>query len=188
MADLLKYLGLILILILLVPTVVALKGAGIKWADPSAVINEGSTKCIPYGIYNPWDEDISISLSIAGDITQFADSSALEPKFVKAGTFNEYSIWQEICFTPKDVKGCSPGETINFKGEIVASPVIEQETRGSGSVTATAAAAPLEIAVKCGAEVVSRNIILWGIIALAILIVIILIILLLRKKKQQQPL
>ena len=173
-----------IILILLAPAVFALKGAGIKWAASSEIIEEGSTKCISYGIYNPWDEDISISLGAVGEIAQFADILELKPRFVKAKTSNENAVWQEMCFTPKKVTGCSTGQIISFKGEVVAKPTIEQQAAGSGSITATSAAAPLEISVKCGAKAISINLIVWGIIV-AIILIIVLIILLIKKKKEK---
>ncbi len=172
-----KYLTLFLILILLMPFVAAMKGAGIKWGVASLYMDEGQRKCIDYGIYNPWDEDVSIALKVDGEIIQFADKIELEPKLVRAGTSSQDAIFQPLCFSAKRVSGCSVGEIRNFKGEIVASPVISQESSGSGSTTATSASAPLELAVKCTGAVglTSTTTILIGILIIVILLVIVLI-------------
>ena len=160
------------------PFAIAMKGAGIKWGVASLYMEEGQRECIDYGIYNPWDEDVSIALKIGGEGVQFADKTELEPKLVRAGTSSQDAIFQPLCFSAKRVSGCSVGEIRNFKGEVIAVPIISQEASGSGSTTATSASAPLEIAVKCTGAVSlsSTTIIFIGVLIIIIILVIILII------------
>lgn len=150
---------LILLFLLILPNAWALKGIGLQWYTEYAQIEEGKTGCVEYGVYNPWDENITIGLRASGEIEQFAKIP--EPKFVPAETFHESAIRTQICFKMPRVydKNCKLGsficehdcsEKITYDGEISA---IERAPKGSrggtGSAAVASVAADLKIKAMC---------------------------------------
>lgn len=182
-----------LLIILLVNNVFALKGVGIKWTSESAYVDEKSSVCLDYGIYNPWDEDTNAQLGVSKELQDVIRVKESETVFVKANTPSTGAVPVKLCFDiPKTYKGaclfagllckqtCSLGE-VNYKGEVVATGSGTEVGAGSGSTATVSASAPLEIRIKCDKHERSYVELYVGI--LIIILIIIGIVFFTRRKK-----
>ncbi|MFC2143311.1 hypothetical protein ACFLQN_02840 [Candidatus Aenigmatarchaeota archaeon] len=147
-----------IILVLLMSPVHA---AGIKWFTESETIIEGETKCVTYGVYNPFGHDVISSVSLSGEIVQIATVNEQEFE-VKGGTMNFQAIPVEVCFAASSEmyeehcllgpiaceKTCTQ-DRIALQGDIVVTDRMAQDKQTSGSKTTISASAPLEIAIGC---------------------------------------
>jgi len=135
-----RKLALAALILLLIPSVFATKGVGISWTQESAILPEGQESCLTYGVYNPFDEDVEITLAAEG-LEELNPNS--ETKFVSAGTSHSGAQKINICF---DVpKGC--GDTL--EGEIVAREAPKSIQGVTGSATVAMASVPLAIRISC---------------------------------------
>jgi hypothetical protein len=135
-----KKLALVALILLLIPTAFATKGVGISWTQESAIFPEGKESCLTYGVYNPFDENVEITLTTEG-LEDLNPSS--ETKFVKAGTSHSNAEKINICF---DIpRGC--GDTL--EGEIVARESPSSIRGVTGSATVAMASVPLTIKISC---------------------------------------
>jgi len=172
-----------LLLILLVPSGFALKGVGIKWTSESAYVDDKSSVCLDYGIYNPWDEDINAQLGVSKELQEVIRVKETETVFVKANTPNTNSVPVKLCFDiPKVYKDdcliagimceqtCSLGE-VNYKGEVIATGSGTEVSAGSGSTATVSASVPLEIRIKCNQQGRSYVELYVGILVLILIIV-----------------
>lgn len=169
------------------PLAEATVGVGIKWKTESEIVEEGSTQCITYGLYNPFDEDVMGFLEVTGDLENI--SKAEEPKLIPAGTDSEHAIPTQICFfIPKVYKeDCLlPGlfcekkceeEQVILKGQVVAAYQLKA-IGGTGSTTGSSFAVPLSLIVKC--EPVKRN--LMPLYLLIALVAVLILLIVLRKR------
>jgi hypothetical protein len=152
-----KYLGFLVLLLLLVSPVTASIGIGIKWTTESEFINENQERCITYGIYNPFDTDVMGYLTATQELAGLYQAE--EPKLIPAHTSSGEAIPTNICFTVSEVyeeksylgflpkRQCSE-EQVTLKGEIMAAYVLESGP-GMGSVTGVSFASPLRLRVTC---------------------------------------
>lgn len=157
-----KYTNLFLLSIFvlaLVPSVSALRGVGLEYGTTGQIVPDDIETCIPYGVYNPWDEDVYIKLSSTGQLADFSISS--ETKFVPAKTFHNDSVSMAICFKIPRVyeKDCiallackrtCPEERVEYDGLIIATEDRKMsEIKGTGSATSVSASAPLKLVISC---------------------------------------
>ena len=155
-----KVLFVAIILLLLINPVFARKGIGMVTHTESIVVDEGSQKCITYGVFNPWDEDVRASLDIKGDINSIITQKETQPKLIKALTTYQESTELELCFFVPQVyqEKCILGlscyqpctqEPIEYKGEVIAVEAREESTSGTGSATSLGISSPLTVKVNC---------------------------------------
>jgi len=184
-----KALLLFIIWLVFLPIVEATVGVGIKWKTESEIVKEGSSVCITYGLYNPFDEDVMAFLKATGDLENI--SKAEEPKLIPAGTDSEHAIPTQICFTiPKVYKEdcllfgylcerkCEEEQVI-LKGEVIAA-YQPKGIGGTGSATGSSFAVPLRLLVEC--EPMERDLTpLYLLIALVVLLILSII---LRKRSK----
>ena len=164
--KLMKKLALILLLgIMLITPALATKGVGIAWDAESAILLEGKKSCLSYGVYNPFDEDVDITLSAKG-LEELNPKS--ETKFVKAGTPHSSAETINICFkVPRLYENCEvPEKTIT--GEIVASEAPSSIKGVTGSATVAMASVPLSIKVSCNPSKLNQAILILLVAAIVI--------------------
>ncbi|HLC74116.1 MAG TPA: hypothetical protein VJH20_05785 [Candidatus Nanoarchaeia archaeon] len=159
--------------------------AGLVWRTESQFIQEGETKCIEYGLYNPGGEDLNIALYVSGDITKIAQTEKSESVLIKANTLHDNAINKQLCFrAPQNVfnkdcilptigcqQTCQYGN-VEYSGDIsTIAEKVGQGSGGQGSSVIIAETAPLSLVVKC--EESPRNFstaYLYGIIIIIIII------------------
>lgn len=159
--------------------------AGLVWRTESQFIQEGETKCIEYGLYNPGGEDLNIALYVSGDLTKIAQSEKSESVLIKANTLHDNAINKQLCFrAPKNVfqkdcifptigcqQTCQYGN-VEYAGDVsTIAEKVGQGSGGQGSSVIIAETAPLSLVVKC--EESPRNFssaYLYGIILIVIII------------------
>ncbi len=142
----------------------ARKGVGIVWTTETEIVNEGASHCIGYGIYNPWDEDVTATLSVSDELKGIITKEDTDPKFVPAETYHDQAIPVEFCFKLARVyardcliggmlceQTCSEPQ-VEYSGSILA---VEEQTggaTGTGSATSLGVSVPLKIKVGCNAH------------------------------------
>jgi len=140
----------------------ARKGVGIIWSTEKEMVNENSPICIEYGVYNPWDEDVNVTLTVAGELREVVTQEHSDVKFVPAGTTHDKAIPLKLCFTVPKVyeddciingflceQTCEQQE-VTFTGDVVAMEVKEQgPNSGMGSSTTLGVSVPLTLRVRC---------------------------------------
>ena len=187
---------LVLMVVLILPqATLARKGVGVVWDTETEIVREGSTHCVQYGIYNPWDEDVYAILSVSEDLKNIITNEESEIKLIKAGTLHENAIPIEFCFDIAKIykENCLIGNSICeqkceetevvYEGKIVA---MEQPSGSSGgtvgSATSLGVSIPLKLKVKCNSHPTD-----WTLAYVAIIIVILLLMgLSLRNKKKHK--
>jgi hypothetical protein len=173
-----RVLKFILFLSLLFTLPLAHAGAGIVYGTESISVEDEGQHCVQYGLYNPWEGNVTLSLSAGGEIAKFA--SQAQEIFVPSLTYHDKAIGSELCFAPQVfAKDClignfflcrktCPEEAKSFKGEVLVTEVRAAAGGGTGSAASASASAPLSITVTC--KPYERN---WfPVIALSIIIVI----------------
>lgn len=150
-----------LIALLFIPTVMARKGVGIVWNTETELVDAGSTHCVEYGVYNPWDESVNVELTVSDELKDVVLSQESEVKLVQADTTHDKAVPVEFCFKVADVyeKDCLLGaalceqrcdqEQVVFEGTIQASEKSERSPESSGSSTALGVSVPLKLKVRC---------------------------------------
>jgi len=145
--------------LLLFNTVYAKKGIGLVTQTESLAIDEMSQKCISYGVFNPWDEDVSAYLDIKGGINEIITKKETKPQLIKAQTPYQEANNIELCFSVGEiyVKKCILGlacyqpcdqEPVIYEGEIIAVEAREEATT-TGSATSLGIASPLTVTINC---------------------------------------
>jgi len=152
-----KKLVLLVILLLLVKP--AFAGVGIVYSTTRQAVNEETTSCVPYGIYNPWEQDATVILTASEEFSEFNPRS--EETFVVAATSSKDALAVDLCFRIPEVYeeqcwfwrfGCEQtcnGEDIIYSGNVLASEQKALGGAGTGSSTIVSASAPLEIRIRC---------------------------------------
>lgn len=177
----------LLALLALFPLVSADVGIGLRWTQESAVVPQGTTSCLTYLVYNPFDTDVDGSLVASKELAPLYSPAFSEgPAKVSKGTAPEAGIKRNICFDipvlyppggigPLFVSQSCPAESDRkeFKGEVAAlSKPAGGVTSGVGSTTGTSVAAPLRLIVGCTPSPVAwtapANLALYALIALIV--------------------
>lgn len=152
-----RVLTVVVLFLFLAGTVSADVGIGLKWFTEAEVVNEGEQKCVTYGIYNPFDTDVTGFLTATRELEGFYQAE--EPKLIPAHTSSNEAISAQMCFNvPKVYKEefyfgylpqrqCSEDE-IMLKGEVMAAYMLSGRA-GTGSVTGVSFAAPMMLRVRC---------------------------------------
>jgi hypothetical protein len=151
------------ILFLIIPMVSA--GIGISWDRENSLIHENEKTCLTYKIYNPFDGDVYVEISLSEELEEIITYQESETKLIPSQTSSANAIPVTFCFkTPKVYeKDCLIGDSLIckqectedmkiFSGEVEISEVggPEIESGGSGgSKTAMSVSAPLRIKVRC---------------------------------------
>ena len=160
-----KYIVLVFTIIFLISLTqvsLARKGVGIVWDTETEIVNEDSVHCVQYGVYNPWDEDVTAVLSVSKELKDVIVMEESESKYIAAETFHNKSVPIEFCFRIAKIysEDCIMGSTlceqtcseeqVEYEGKIIAMEKAGGMTGGSaGSATALGVSVPLKLRVKC---------------------------------------
>jgi uncharacterized membrane protein len=183
----------ILLCILISSTVFARKGVGIVWDTETEIVTENTLHCIQYGIYNPWEEDVTASLGVSSELQGIIVNQQSESKLIKAGTNNDVAVPIEFCFKVAKVynedclvgglvceQTCS-GDEITYDGKIMATEgSTGSSAEAAGSSTTLGVSVPLKLRVKCTPH--PRD---WTLVYVVIIIIVVILILLILYKKQK---
>lgn len=178
----------LIFVILLAGTVNA---AGIKWSTQSESMLEGETKCINYGVYNPFGNDVMARLSVEGNLSELSPTFRQDDILVNANTYDTEAISVEFCFTAPQIseKNCILGIACEhtcdvtgkvYKGSVIVTDKVVSASGATGSKVSVSASAPLDISVSC----IERAMDYLPIILLVVIIIIIILLILLYKHKQ----
>lgn len=202
---------MIAILLIMPLLTYATVGIGIKWFTDTEYVRENSQKCISYGLYNPFDENVSGYLTAIKELADMYETE--DPKLISAGVASNKSIGTEICFNiPKvyeeeclignmflckrkcengagipiikedtSITGKTEFKQVIYKGEVMAAYYLDREGGGVGSATGTSFAAPLKLKVRCEAKEIN-----WTPVYLLVLLIIAIFIRMLRRKKNDK--
>ena len=168
----------------------ATSGVGIKYAFEYADAIQNDITCIEYGVYNPFDDDITATILAEGDFAEYQ----FRPKEVDlpANTGSADSKDIDLCFKiPKIMDNCD--SPVKLSGSAVATSVDKSEFAGSGSRATIAVTAPLELSVICGTPIgmsffnsIEPNILLGTAIGGGLILLIVLIIFIIKRKKKSE--
>ena len=155
----------ILAILMLSPMTFARKGVGIVWNTETEIVKEGSTHCVTYGIYNPWDEDVYAKLGVSKDLENIISNQQSEAKLIKAETFHENAVPIEFCFeiAKTYTNDCLLGpflceqvcqeQQVVHEGKIIAMEEASGGTGGTaGSSTSLGVSVPLKLKVQCESQ------------------------------------
>ncbi len=146
-----KILLLLSLIILLSPQAFALKGVGIVYGTVITNVVEGKSACFDYGVYNPWDEDVKVELTVSGELADLNPFS--ESVEVPGETYHNQAKQVQICFDiPRMYSLDCPETPTSLHGKIIATEWYPAGFEGTGSSTSVSAAAPLELIVQCDSE------------------------------------
>jgi len=146
-----KLVLIVLVLSMLAPQALAMKGVGIVYGTVITNVNEGEHACFNYGVYNPWDEDVKVELTVSGELAELNPFS--ENIDVPAGTMHDEAKPLEICFDiPRMYSFDCPETSERIQGKVIVTEWYPAGISGTGSTTSVSAAAPLELIVECDAE------------------------------------
>lgn len=186
-----KIIIFILLLLIIVSPAFARKGVGMVIHTEAISVNEESQKCITYGVFNPWDEDVMVYLDTKGEINDIITKEETQPQLIKAETTDKEARELELCFhVPKVYKGeCILGlackqtclEEKEYKGEVIAVEFKGENEGSTGSSTSLGISSPLTIKVSCQPK--ERS---WSQIYSILVIIAILAILLLLYRKYKK--
>ncbi len=193
-----KTLKLLIILLISLATVSSMvnarKGVGILWSTETVVVNENEERCVEYGLYNPWDEDITVNLETSKEINEILKTKDVDTVNIVAFTTHENSIPAKLCFDVPEVyeKDCLIGnvlcekrcdqEPIVYGGEIIVSEK-PTATQNGGSSTSSSASSRLNVKVNCTPE--ARNLIPLYLVIIVILVIVIASMLYQKRKIQK---
>src|SRR3989344_4762978 len=103
MKKVIFFVAALLMIGMVMPPAHAERGAGIKWYTEAEVVDEESTRCLRYGIYNPWSEDVNTMLMASDEFLSVVEKQQSEPVFVESGTSSTQALHSDLCFTIGDV-------------------------------------------------------------------------------------
>jgi hypothetical protein len=183
----------LLVVIVLSQVGFARKGVGLVWTTESEVVQEGTKHCVEYGIYNPWDEDVTAVLSVSGELENVITKKESETTFIKAGTshtdaepidfcFKVAKIYEKDCIMGMLCKQTCEDPIVEYEGKIVAEEEATGETGGTaGSTTSLGVSVPLKLRVSCEAH--DRN---WTLLYVAVIILALIAILVVFYSKKEK--
>ena len=167
----------------------AASGVGIKYAFEHADAIQNDITCIEYGVYNPFDDDITATILAEGDFAEYQ----FRPKEVDlpANTGSAASKDIDLCFKiPKIIDNCD--SPVKLSGMAVATSVDKSELESSGSKATIAVTAPLELSVICGTPIgmsflnsIEPNILLGVAIGGGVIFLIVLVVFLFKRKRKK---
>jgi len=172
----------------------ARKGVGIVWSTESEVVDELSTTCITYGLYNPWDEDVYAVLDVSDELKVAVTEKEAEPKLISAGTSHQNAVPVELCFVTAKAyeedclvdgiiceQQCKQAE-VDYEGKVEANERPTGTAGGTaGSVTSLGVSVPLRLKVRCVPH--PRD---WTVVYAAIIIVAVIAIALLMRRRRHK--
>lgn len=138
-------------------------GVGLKWSEESRVVVEGEECCLTYSVYNPWDQDSWVTISVSDNLKSIATSAIAETKFVSAKTSSSNAVPVKFCFKVGNVyeddcwvagkylckQTCSE-DMKTYEGEVSVMETNAPLGSGNpGSATAAVISAPLRVKVRC---------------------------------------
>jgi len=88
-----------LIVTLMSTASVARKGVGIVWSQQTLIMDEDSTQCIQYGVYNPWDEGVNALISVSESLEEVLEVIESNEAYVAPETMHQTATQMEICFS-----------------------------------------------------------------------------------------
>ena len=169
----------------------AASGVGIKYAFESADAIQKDITCLKYGVYNPFDNDVTATVLADGDFAEYQ----FRPKEVdlpaNTGSADAKNI--ELCFKiPKIVDNCD--SPVKLSGSAVATTVDKSDFLSSGSRAKLAVSAPLDLSVICGTPIgmslinsIEPNILLGAAVGGGLILLIVLIIFIIKRKTKSEP-
>ncbi|MCP3682824.1 MAG: hypothetical protein GY861_09060 [bacterium] len=185
---------LALIFCMIIPqAAVARKNVGLIWDTQTEIVFEGSTHCTQYGVYNPWDEDVNVVLSVSEELKDVIRAENSDGEFVPTRTLHENSIPIEFCFKVANVyeKDCLIGDffckktcgedDLAFEGKVIAMEKTETKEKIPLGVSV-----PIIIKVKCEGEYTDLSTIYSAVGAIAILALLIIVILSYFRKRKAE--
>ena len=167
----------------------AASGVGIKYAFESADAIQKDITCLKYGVYNPFDNDVTATVLADGDFAEYQ----FRPKEVdlpaNTGSADAKNI--ELCFKiPKIVDNCD--SPVKLSGSAVATTVDKSDFLSSGSRAKLAVSAPLDLSVICGTPIgmsflnsIEPNILLGVAIGGGVIFLIVLVVFLFKRKRKK---
>lgn len=181
------------ILIFVTPITHAVQGVGVVYSTVYETVQEGEQKCISYGLFNEFDEDVTAELRVSGGLTSILKGVQTSQVFLKAGTGKEQAIQTPVCFKVDNVysEQCIAGmlckqtcseDPVTYKGQVEVVKTADPTAGGSGSGMALSIPADLTVQVKCNPH--GRS---YGAFVVTVAVVIIVLIgihLLIRKRSQ----
>lgn len=155
-----KNIGLgVMLVLLLAPLVHA--GVGLYWSTEAEKVAEGERTCITYGMYNPFEKDMTATMEATGELESLYEKT--EPVFIPAETsskerknveicFNIPKVYEEECLLPGILCGRTCGEEpVIYEGQVAAIST-PGKTNQIGSATRSVVASPLKLVVNCKEE------------------------------------
>ena len=156
-----KKLIILLIFCVLSINVSAEKGIGIIWDTESELVEEGQVYCIEYGLYNPFNEDVKVSLSPSQELSEVLEETNIESKNIQAGTFHNDAVPVNTCFQVKNIykenciikgfmceKKCDSSNLV-YNGKVIANEETISSNQETGSSTNLGISVPLKLTVSC---------------------------------------
>ncbi len=156
-----KYYVVLIIILCSVPIIEAKKGVGIVWVTEKENAHEEEKHCIDYGLYNPWDEPIKVTLQIHGELASIISHINTQPQTIHPFTSSKDPLVSRICFTVPEIykKNCVLGSllcekqctepTKQYDGYVSAQEETDHSLQKSGSTFIVDVAAPLQLKVDC---------------------------------------
>ena len=192
-----RFFVFLLLLILLTNTIDAKSGVGIVWMTEVETAYENTRHCIDYGLYNPWDEDIKVSLKVGGELSSIISDINSPVQTIKSFTSSKDPVISRICFKIPEVyeKNCILGALlcekkceepeVKYDGYISAKEEKIDEFDKSGSSVALDVAAPLKIKVAC--EKTERSYTILIVILIILILLALIAWFIIKKKKRYTP-
>jgi hypothetical protein len=188
-----KILLVFTILLLISPNVSAV---GLKWYTEAESVISGKEKCIPYGAYNPSNEDIKVVIEVTDELIEIVLDGSTDDKIIPANTRSKEAVEIKFCFQvteiyPKDCliagflceQKCGQ-EPKRYDGDMVMTEKqINQDTgQATGSGTSLAASSQLALIVEC--HEFDRS---WTPAYIVLLVIVLTILALAIRKKYSKP-
>ncbi len=170
--------ALLMCFVLLPQAAMASKGVGIVWSTQTEAVAENARHCINYGVYNPWDEDVTAVLTVSDTLRPVITGEYSTPTFLAAGTMHDDAKQIQLCFYVPKVytddclvgnmlfceQTCSEPE-VRYDGEVIVMEAAPSgQTGAMGSTTALGVSAPLTLRVTCNEYPRDYTIIIVGVV------------------------
>ena len=177
----------------------ARSGVGLYWEEDSLLVEEQTTNCIEYKVYNPWEDSVNVRLSPSEEL-EGVTKSVGDSTFIVGDTTHEDAIPVEVCFEVGDVyendclflgtmcKQTCGDSIVKYEGKILASEVSTEESQaGTGSAAAIAVGAPMGISVQCSPSGRDYTFVYVVVIVVVLALVGLILYRKFRRKKEEMP-
>jgi hypothetical protein len=137
-------------------------GVGIFHDVEGLRLNEGESGCLNYAVFNPYEEEANVEISVSEGVKEYLVSQEADSKLVPANTASADALPVEFCFeVPKGVydescflgflfckQSCDPENPVTYSGEI---EMLEDsgDAGSTGSATGISVTAPFSLEVIC---------------------------------------